>query len=193
MLSDTSELKAYLDMEDITGQDTILDIIISSADAYLRTFCGREFESDRRIRTLDPVSFGSIWVPDFPLTAVHGMTAFTYLTDTVGISCSMSYVTFYESGLILSGEQLFCPGSKSVLVDYTAGYESDATDFKTLKWLCLEIGAQMFRNRGIANMQSYNAGGVQWQKYVSDIMPMLGPEVLSILNSFKKLGPRDWI
>lgn len=194
MLAGLTEFKAYMDVLDVVDQDTVLDIVLSSADAYLRTYCGREFESLRRARALDAVDYSTIWVPDFPLATVHGMTAFTSSNDTIGIPCSMIYVSWYESGLIQSGEQLFCPGfAKSVLVDYTAGYEPDATDLKTLKWICLEIAAQMFRNRGIANIQQYNAGGVQWQKYVSDIMPMLGPEVLAILNSFRRVGPRDWV
>lgn len=194
MLAGLTEFKAYMDVLDVTDQDTVLNIVLISADAYLRTYCGREFESLRRSRTLDPVNHSTLWVPEFPLTLVHGITAFNDSTDTIGMMCSMSYVTWYESGLVQSDEQLFCPGiPKSVLIDYTAGYEPDATDLKTLKWICLEIAAQMFRNRGIANIQQYNAGGVQWQKYASDIMPMLGPEVLAILNSFRKVGPRDWI
>ena len=80
-----------------------------------------------------------------------------------------------------------------MLIEYTAGYTVDDADYKTLKWSCLEVGAQMFRNRGISNMQSSNAGGVQWQKYASDILPMLGPEVMAMLNSFRKVGPRDWV
>jgi hypothetical protein len=194
MLADTDELKVYLDLDDVENQDELIDLLLIGADAYIRTYCGREFESLRRVRTLDAVDYSNIWVPDFPLTIVHGMTAFTGITDTIGMSCDMGYVSWYESGLIYSGEQLFCPSfPKNVIVDYTAGYVPGATDFKTLKWICLEIASQMFRNRGIANIQSYSAGGVQWQKYVSDIMPALGPEVLAILNSFKRLGPRDWV
>jgi uncharacterized phiE125 gp8 family phage protein len=194
MLAEPSELQAYLDVEDITGLDTILGIILTGADAYIRTYCGRDFELERRIRTVDPVDYGTFWVPEFPLTAVHGITAFTYSGDVTGLSCSMAYVSFYEAGKIVSDEQLFCPGlAKSVLVDYTAGYDTDAKELGTLKWICLEVAAQMYRNRGITNIQNYNAGGVQWQKYASDVMPMLGPEVLSILNSFRRVGPRDWI
>jgi hypothetical protein len=194
MLAELDEFKAYLDMSDILGQDLVLDIILNSADSYLRTYCGREFESLRRSRSLDAENAAMFWIPEFPLTAVHGITAFTFSTDTVGLSCDMSFVSWYEAGRVESGEQIFCAGfPKSIFVDYTAGYGPDASDLKTLRWICLEIGAQMFRNRGIANMQSYNAGGVQWQKYVSDIMPMLGPEVLVILNSYRRVGPRDWI
>jgi len=194
MLADTDELTLYLDLDDVENQDDLMELLLSGADAYLRTYCGREFELSRRARILDSVDFSTIWTPDFPLTTVHGMTAFKDTLDTVGVSCDMAYVTWYESGLVHSGEQIFCAGfPKNVLIDYTAGYAPTAADFKTLKWVCLEVASQMFRNRGIANIQNYNAGGIQWQKYVSDIMPALGPEVLAILNSFKRLGPRDRI
>jgi hypothetical protein len=196
MLAGLTEFKAYMDILDIADQDTVLDIVLSSADAYMRTYCGREFESLRRSRTLDAVNYSTIWVPEFPLLTVHGMTAFTSNIDTVGIPCHMMYVMWYESGLIQSDEQIFCPSfPKSVVIDYTAGYAPNASDLRTLKWICLEIAAQMYRNRGIANIEQYNAGGVQWQKYsaTADVTPMLGPEVLAILNSFRRVGPRDWV
>jgi hypothetical protein len=194
MLAGLTEFKAYMDVDDVVGLDTVLDIILTSADAYLRTFCGREFESLRRSRTLDAVDAGTLWVPEYPLTTVHGITAYTSIIDTVGIPCDMIYVMWYEAGQVQSDQYLFCSSfPKSVYIDYTAGYLPDATDLKTLKWICLEIAAQMYRNRGIANLQQYNAGGVQWQKYASDVMPMLGPEVLAMLHSFKSRGPRDWI
>jgi uncharacterized phiE125 gp8 family phage protein len=192
MLAEIDDLKAYLGFTDVTSEDDTLDLIIVGADAWVRTYCGREFESRRRTLRVDATDYYTCWVPDMPLTQVYAVTAFTSVIDTVGLPVDLTRVRFYQKGMIWSEQALFVPSvPNSVLVDYTAGYEANATELKTLKWVCLEVAAQMYRNRGIFNLDDYNAGGVQYQKYSSDIWPLLGPEVMAILASFRSVGPRE--
>lgn len=192
MLAGLTDFKQYMGLVDVPDQDTLMNIILTGADAWIRTYCGREFESMRRSRRVDAVDCSHCWVPEFPLTIVHGLTAFTNILDTVGIPVAIEFVAWWEKGQIYTEQAMFVSSvPNSVFVDYTAGYSVDSTAMRTLNWICLEVAAQMYRNRGIFNLSDYNAGGVQYQKYTSEIWPLLGPEVMALLASFRTLGPRD--
>lgn len=192
MLAGLVDFKNYLGFASVTDQDDSLILVLTGADAWIRSYCGREFETTRYCKDVDAINPYTCWVPDYPLTQVYAVTAFSSIIDTTGIPLNLSYVRIYEKGMIYSEEAIFSPSTPgSVRVDYSAGYELDSTSMKTLKWLCLEVAAQMYRNRGIFNLANYDAGGVQYQKYTSDIWPLLGPEVMALLASFRTLGPRE--
>lgn len=198
MFATFEELQGYLGVKDVESAEEPLYICLAAADAFIRTYTNRALLSTRFAHELTPISSYEVIVPEFPVTAVHGMTAFQFMSDTTGYVIDMNYVKFRKSGLIHSSEGLFVVGIiGSVLIDYTAGYLSTDTEYETLKWATLEIAGQIFRGRGLMNMTSFQAGGSQFQKYdvkatdVGAIYGMLGPEVATALGTFAVRGPRS--
>jgi hypothetical protein len=198
MFATFEELQDYLGIKDVESAEEPLYICLTAADSFIRTFTNRALSLTRFAHELTPINPYEVIVPEFPVTAIHGMTAFQFMSDTTGYVIDMSYVRFRKSGLIHSSEGFFVPGIiGSVLIDYTAGYTTTDVEYETLRWVTLEIAGQFFRGRGLMNMTSYQAGGSQFQKYdvkatdVGAIYGMLGPEVALALGSFAVRGPRS--
>lgn len=192
MISDLYELKDYLGLGDIDTEDTPLTICLTAADAIMRNYCNRNFESTRYNRFLTPSDTCTLLVPDIPLTAVHGMTAFQSMDDTVGMVLNTTYLRFLRSGYIYSVEGYFVNFINSVQVDYTAGFHAEDPEWESLRWLQVEIASELYRGRGLLNMAQYQSGGAQMQRFdlPADFIAMLSPEVLVMLNMHAVRGPR---
>jgi len=192
------ELKDFLGLGSVESAENQLLLCLNAADSFIKTFTNRFLISTRFNHNITPQNSYEIWVPEFPLTALHGMTAFQFMSDTAGSAIDLNYTRFLRSGLVYSSEGFFItsvPGS--VLVDYTAGYSSTDPEFETLKWITLETAGQFFRGRGLMNIVSYQAGGAQVQKYdvkITDVgaaIGILGPEIAAALGTFAVRGPRS--
>ena len=198
MLASLDDLKDFLGFPTVNSEDAPLNICLLSADAIMRNYCNRNFERTTFDQLLTPADTCTILVPQIPLTAVVGMTAFQYANDTIGYGCTMDYVKFFRSGKIYSPEGVFNPFMNSVQVVYTAGYTEEDPEWFTLKWIQLEVAGELFRGRGVLNMTQYQSGGAQWQRALStettgsggEITAMLSPEVIMMLNMFAIRGPR---
>ncbi len=194
VIASLTDVKNFLGLSAVTSTDTPLQLCLTAADAVMKTYCNRTFESARFNRYLDPTNTSTIIVPDIPLISVHGMTAFQYVNDVTGQACILDYVKWYRSGNIFSSEGLFDASfPNSVQVDYTSGYTDSDPEWETLKWIQLEISSELFRGRGLLHLQSYQAGGAQFQRIVQvapDFIAMLSPEVLIMLGMFATRGPR---
>lgn len=192
MISDLYELKDYLGISDIDSEDAPLTVCLTAADALMRNYCNRTFESTRYNRMLTPADICTLMTPDFPLTAVHGITAFQTLDDTTGQALNPTYWRFLRSGYIYSMEGFFVSFINSVQVDYTAGFRAEDPEWEGLRWIQLEIASELYRGRGLLNLQQYQSGGAQFQRLAPtpDMFAMLSPEVLVMLGMHTVRGPR---
>ena len=197
MFAELYDLKNFMGFQDVASEDNALTLTLEASFAYIQSYCNRQFISTRRADYVDPIDSYTILVPDFPLTAVHGITYFAFETDTVGIALPIANVKFYKMGKIIDIYGDFdITFAKSVYVEYTAGYTNTDRDWNTLKWLQLEIAAQLFRNRGTSNLASVDTGGAVVKKFEpsSDAATaLMGLEVLAALNLYVRRGPRDVI
>jgi hypothetical protein len=197
MLVELATLKDYLGFSGVTSEDTPLNICLRTADGFMRNYCNRNFEETTYNTPLTPVDICTILVPEIPLTAIVGMTAFQHISDLVGQPVSLEYVKFFRSGKIYSSEGFFCPFMNSVQVIYTAGFTEEDSEWNTLQWLQLEIASELYRGRGLLNMATFQSGGAQWQRMSNtettqsgEITSMLSPEIVLMLNMFSIRGPR---
>lgn len=199
MFAQLEDLKDYLSLGGVEATESPLLLCLNASNALIRTYTNRVLESTRHAELITTSSPYDLIVPEFPVTAIHGITAMQFSTDTVGYPCDMSYVKFGKSGWVHSDEGIFMLGfPKSVLIEYTAGFGSADPEYETLKWLTLEIAGQLFRGRGTMNMVNYASGGAQFNKYdhilrtseFGEALAMLGPEVLIMLGMFARRGPR---
>lgn len=193
MIASFDELADYLGLSGVASATTPLAMCLTAADAIMRSYCNRSFESSRINRYITPVNYFNVLLPDYPLTAVHGITAFQFINDTMGYPCNLDFVKFYRSGKIYDDEGVFVDFPNSVLVECTAGYTVDDSDWDTLKWVNMEIAAELFRGRGLLHLQQYQTGGMQLTRanqLAPDLMSMLSPEIFVMLNMFAVRGPR---
>lgn len=192
MISDLYELKDYLGISDIDSEDTPLTICLTASDAIMRNYCNRNFESTRYSRLLTPNDSCTLLVPDIPLTAVHGITAFQTIDDTVGMPLNTTYLRFLRSGYVYSTEGYFTDFINSTQVEYTAGFRAEDPEWEALRWIQIEIASELYRGRGLLNLQQYQSGGAQMQRFSppADFIAMLSPEVLVMLNMHAIRGPR---
>jgi len=188
--------KEYMNVSDVSGLDDVLQVCLDSSEAYIKSYCNRSLVSDRYVERVTCYNPFWITVSEFPLTAVHGITCFSDVTDATGVARDLDEIKFFKDGRIYDSYGNYCTAfPQSVLVEYTAGYTESDKEWNTLQWLTLEIGGQIFRNRGIANVASIDTGGVIIKKFetAGSILSFLGMDVLVVLNMFARRGPRDFI
>ncbi len=193
MFATLEELKEFLGLEEVETVESQLLLSLNAADSFIKTFTNRTLISTRFNHNVTAFDSRVVVTPEFPVTAIHGMTAYQSIDDTVGYPVNMSYVRYRSNGLIYSSEGLFVPSViGGVLIDYTAGYDPQDTEYEVLKWITLEVAGQFFRGRGLMNIESYQTGGAQLKKFRPDeFCGIFGPEVVSVLSSFAVRGPRS--
>lgn len=199
MFAQLEDLKDFLSLGGVEATESPLLLCLNASNALIRSYTNRVLESTKHVEYVTAMNPYKFLVPEFPVTAVHGITAMQFSTDTVGYPCDMAYVKYGKSGWVQTSEGLITPGfPKNVLIEYTAGYSSTDVEYETLKWITLEIAGQLFRGRGTMNTANYQSGGAQFQRFdhvlraseFGETLAMLGPEVLIMLSMFARRGPR---
>lgn len=118
MLVTLEEVKIYLgiDLAD-TSQDSLLSMLISSADSLAKSYCGRSFEVADYDVLLDGTGRDSLLLPEYPVQSVT-------VLEVDGMAISSFYIE--PNGIIIVDSGRIPEGKRNVHVVYRAGYEPDA-------------------------------------------------------------------
>lgn len=194
MFATADELRAYLGVWEVVEEEAApIDFCLSAAHAFMDSYTNRTLKATRHYHQLTPSGPNTVITPEFPIKTIHGLTVQSISCISITPSAiDLSSVRVRRNGLLTFYSTYLTPDSV-VHIDYTAGYNSSDPEFKTLKWLVLEIAGQMYRNRSLSNIQDYQSGASRFTKFgPQDFgLGIFGPEVAAALGMFAIRGPRS--
>ena len=113
--------------------DTTFTRLCAAADAWVKTYCGRDFESAARTEyprgygyneSAGGVSKSSVWLREDPITAVASVYIDSLGAFAAGTAADLASIVTDENRLIYSG---WIPeGPRVIKVTYTGGYAAGA-------------------------------------------------------------------
>lgn len=156
-----AELKTYL-QQNTTDFDTILGLIRTAADAFVRRFCDREFTQETYTQYYDGNGKDSLLLRHYPIisiTSIHLDPDRVFGADTqISASDIILSDENKELGYVeLLGGEVFSAGKKNVKIVYVAGYATVPGD---LKLATLGVGARefMLQDKALNGQTNQNVG-----------------------------------
>ncbi|MEM4720590.1 MAG: hypothetical protein QXT73_00835 [Candidatus Methanomethylicaceae archaeon] len=194
MFATADELRAYLGVWEVVEEEAApIEFCLSAAHAFMDSYTNRTLGETHHYHQLTPSSPNSVLTPEFPIRTIHGLTVYNSSCITASpMVVDLASIRVRRNGLLVFYSTYLTPNS-IVHIDYTAGYNSSDPEFRTLKWLVLEIAGQMYRNRSLGNIQDYQSGASRFTKFDSKEfgLGIFGPDVATTLGMFAVRGPRS--
>lgn len=185
MLTSLANAKEFLKVPvSETTDDAILNRILSAADAFVKSYCGRLLEATT-LTELHSTIQGQVvlMLDEYPvnsITSLHDDIDRTYGADT--LIAATDYIVDKVEGIIKLDGIYFYAGLQNVQVVYNAGYVTVPAD---LEQATLELVAQKYHSydkirQGIES-RSFNG------ESVSFFMGEMLKETKSVLNRYRKI------
>ncbi len=168
------DVKAYLNLKQ-PDSDPLLSQLIASSSAWMKSWMNRDIVAKSYSRTFDSHGGRSIFLPQYPVTAVASVTV-----DGVVLPTSQWILTGTGVSLLAGN---FPRGAGRVAIAWTAGYTVIPDD---LAHACVELVAWRFREIPNLRASTKNVGG-ETITFQTSAMP---PQVESLLSNWKNVVPQ---
>jgi hypothetical protein len=167
-------VKRYLKITQASAADAVLQDLITSASAWIKSYLNRDILQATYTETLDGTGTRMITVGQYPVTALTALT--------VNSQDLMAYaVTDGRRAIRLkSGGGVFTKDLANVVVTYTAGFVTTPAD---LEQACVELVAWRFTESGRVQQVSKSIQG----EVVAYSMAAAPANVITILNNWRKV------
>lgn len=181
MLATLSELKSYLNITD-TDSDTLLTMLLSSADSSIKTRTGRELELDgaNRVEVMDGRGQPNLFLEKYPVATFVSLEK---NTGTIPVPVwevipTTSYAVRNATGIIsFTGSEY--RGINRLRATYTAGYATIPGD---LKLACIKIAASAYNRRNSDGIKSETVNGDRLDFDASE----LPKDVEDIIDNYRR-------
>lgn len=165
---------------DKSASDLTIQRFTLAADAFVKRYCGREFERARRIEYVRGFGGDTVHLLEEPISTIHEVRidASQKLGSDAIVADLTIFVTVADALIYPGG--VFPDGRRSVMVDYTAGYypasDSDNTHVRVpedLRTVAFELVAGMMRRGSAETFAAGTIGNTQtYQRFASALTPM---------------------
>jgi len=181
MIGDLDGFKRYLDLSSVDIHDALLTEILESANSWATVLCNQSLEYGKATDWLDGTGTSYITVQRFPLKDIHCIAAYSGSTwDEYDLS--RDYLSFARDGEVFHSDG-FPSGLSNIKIDYSAGFEVSDPEYGAIQWMIYEIGAIIFRNRGVMNLLTVDQGVT-----ITRLQAFLSPELVETIDRFTVRG-----
>jgi len=190
-MADATELSALADIKTLLGisssnKDAILTIIKDAVEAFVKTYCGRDFLVTSYTEYHDGDDSVSMRMNQRPITAITSVHVDASRTfDAATLVPTANIITDakgQELGFIELFNYRYTRGQKNVQVIYSAGYSTIPTDLSLAVKL---LAAKEFK---VADKTLYAESTQQVGDMVITLTPdSLPKNVLEILNRYRRI------
>lgn len=181
MIGTLEEFKRFLDLENVSVYDTLLSDVLLSANSWLTVLCNQSLEYSSVTDWLDGNGTSYIMLKRFPVKEITCIASYSG-ADWDTYDLGDDYLTISKYGEIYHSDG-FPTGFQNIKVDYQAGYEETDPEYSSIKWLVYEIGAIIFRNRGVTNLLTVDQGVT-----FTRLENFLSPEVRMLIDKYTIRG-----
>lgn len=161
-----------------TTDDVLLTSLIARASAFIDSYIGRGIISADYTETLNGNDSDSMFVKNFPITAVSSVTVDLYTYSPSNTPLGFGY-TFDSNRVYLRGGR-FCRGSQNVVISYTGGYAQVPAD---IQQAAIELVVFKYKSRNHVGMASHSQDRVVVDHFIQSEVP---PEVQCILDRYRR-------
>lgn len=164
MLCTVEDVQALPEFDTSAYDESQIETAISTIDAQIKRYCGRDFEATDYTHVLDGNGQDELYLPQFPLISV----------TTVKISDSeiTDYVMLTES---LYRSSKWTSGRRNIEITYRAGYETVPADLVNL---AARMSADMLRDSGSdGRMESERFDNYSYTRSAPDVVGSYADEL----------------
>lgn len=161
-----------------TTDDALLTSLIDRASEFIDTAVGRGILSADYTDILNGNGADSIFVNNYPITAVSAVQVDEYDYSPAPLSKNVGYI-FNAHRVYLRGGK-FNLGVQNVVISYTGGYLTVPDD---IQQACVELVVFKYKQRNHIGVSSHSQDRVVVDHFIATDAP---PEVQSILCRYKR-------